>query len=290
MNTTQDAFNELYKQIDFNNQPYGVDQDHIKWIKSKINREIATHLQPGKTLDAGGGYGYLKNFLSEDQIYFNLEYSKEIQKWDKSEYKVIGSGLQLPYRDNTFENVVSGDVLEHVPDKKQYLKESYRVLKENGIFVINTPTIGSPAQRFYASLWYYLFFFGAFLQKVFHKIFNKPQEYTDLDVPEGILDEPSDEKWLYSTLNEVGYKVFFGRRTAPHLPFGLDGKFWRKIVDNFIGEEYGNSMLFVCKKDMNNTKSKSFESLGIIPIDRGYFCKKLGKVTKKLVRALNIDI
>jgi hypothetical protein len=78
MNSTQDAFNELYKQIDFNSQPYGVDQDHIKWIKSKINTEIASHLQPGKTLDAGGGYGYLKNFLSDDQIYFNLEYSTEI--------------------------------------------------------------------------------------------------------------------------------------------------------------------------------------------------------------------
>jgi SAM-dependent methyltransferase len=182
---------------------------------------------------------------------------------------------------------VSGDVLEHVPDKNQYLKETFRVLKENGIFIINTPTIGTPAQRFHGSLWYFLFLFGAFIQKISNKIIKKPHDYTDLDVPEGVLDEPSDEKWLYSTLNKVGYSIIFGKRSAPHIPFGLDGKFWRKLADNFVDENYGNSMFFVCRKTISESKNKDIRSIEVLSKDKGYLGKKLCKISNKFSKAFN---
>jgi ubiquinone/menaquinone biosynthesis C-methylase UbiE len=277
MSTTSTVYDELYKQVDFTDTPFGGNRDYIEWLKTKINKRIASYLKPGRVLDAGGGYGHLKYFLSDDQIYHNLEYSKEIQKYDDSYYKVIGTGLSLPFKNNTFENVVSGDVLEHVPDKIKYLEECFRVLKNDGVFVINTPTIGSPAERFYRSIWFYIFMMGAFFNKLF-----KHKEYIQVRIPNGVIDEASDEGWLYSTLKEIGFTFVDGKRTAIHIPFSLDGKVWRKIVDTFIDESYGNSILFACIKDTRAVKSRNLKSMNVVPKKDNYFEHKIKNISKKI--------
>lgn len=289
MTTKPSDYDELYKQIDFRSQPFGGNKDYIEWLKTKINTTMASNLKSGKVLDTGGGYGYLKHFLSENQIYFNLEYSKEIQKYDESSYRVMGSGLSLPFKNNSFENVVSGDVLEHVPDKRKYLKECFRVLKHDGVFVINTPTIGTTLERYYNSIWFYFFGVGAFIRKLFRPLFYKPTKSNALTIPKGVLDEPSDEKWLYDTINNIGFTVVDGRRTAVHIPFCLDGKIWRKLSDIFIDNSYGIGILFVCRKEIDKTKSKSFDSMNL-SLKREYFIKRnLTNISKKLAMTFNIQ-
>jgi ubiquinone/menaquinone biosynthesis C-methylase UbiE len=283
MTLTPDEYDDLFKQIDFKTRPYGGRKDYVEWAKSKINKKIASYLKKGNVLDAGGGYGHLKYFLADDQIYHNLEYSKEIQKYDLSEYKIIGTALSLPFKDNTFENVVSGDVLEHVPDKRKYLEECFRVLNSNGVFVVNTPTPGTPNQRFYSSFCFYFFLAGAFIMRLFFSLSSKSNGHDFITIPDAAIDEPSDEYWLYSTLNDVGFTIIDGKRTAVHLPLGLDGRLWQKIADSFINESYGNSVLFACKKEIKQGRSRSFESLDVLIKQNNFFGEKLQIVSEKII-------
>jgi 2-polyprenyl-6-hydroxyphenyl methylase/3-demethylubiquinone-9 3-methyltransferase len=51
---------------------------------------------------------------------------------------IVGSAYQLPVEDNSFDIVVSTDVLEHLHDLQQAVKEIKRVLKPDGLFVFDT--------------------------------------------------------------------------------------------------------------------------------------------------------
>ena len=44
----------------------------------------------------------------------------------------------LPYEDNTFDFVISDQVIEHIEDPKKAVKESHRVLKKGGIAIHTT--------------------------------------------------------------------------------------------------------------------------------------------------------
>jgi len=45
----------------------------------------------------------------------------------------------LPFKNNTFDKIILSEVIEHIPDYKNAIKECKRVLKKEGILVITTP-------------------------------------------------------------------------------------------------------------------------------------------------------
>jgi 2-polyprenyl-3-methyl-5-hydroxy-6-metoxy-1,4-benzoquinol methylase len=45
----------------------------------------------------------------------------------------------LPFKNNFFDVVTAFDVIEHVKDYKKAIKNIFRVLKPNGIFLLSTP-------------------------------------------------------------------------------------------------------------------------------------------------------
>ena len=48
-------------------------------------------------------------------------------------------GRKIPFQDNSFDAVISFQVIEHVQDDKNFVAEIYRVLKNKGIFIVTTP-------------------------------------------------------------------------------------------------------------------------------------------------------
>lgn len=60
---------------------------------------------------------------------------------------VIVPGRPLPYADDSFDAVVSMDVIEHVVDPVPWVREALRVLKPNGVLFLTTPNYGSRSLR-----------------------------------------------------------------------------------------------------------------------------------------------
>lgn len=53
---------------------------------------------------------------------------------------VRGDIISLPFEDGSFDKIVCSEVLEHIPDDKQGIKEMVRVLKDDGTLVISVPS------------------------------------------------------------------------------------------------------------------------------------------------------
>jgi ubiquinone/menaquinone biosynthesis C-methylase UbiE/uncharacterized protein YbaR (Trm112 family) len=239
-------YDALYRQVNFTDRPFGYKKAYAQWRKGQINRKVVAYLQPGTVLDNGGGYGYLQEFLDPAQhTYYNLDCSYEILKYDTSVYRCVGEGEALPFKDAVFDNVTSGDVLEHVQDKVAYIAESYRILKPNGIFILNTPREGW-VEDLKHSGWFGLFL----LNRLWSKIKRKPAPKADSSqgLPEGVVDIPSDETWLREQLEKQNYEILVQTRTDNHA-LSLTNWFWRKFADWFINtEKYGHCVYFACKK------------------------------------------
>ena len=101
-----------------------------------------------KILDLGCNYGslihnlYLKGYKNIYGIDVN---KKSIQK-GKESYKKISKklinydGRKIPFKDDSFDVVLMFDVIEHVSNIQDFLKnEVYRILKEKGNFIFQTP-------------------------------------------------------------------------------------------------------------------------------------------------------
>ena len=59
----------------------------------------------------------------------------------------------LPFRDESFDVVVGGDVIEHVGDARQTIAESYRVLKPGGTLFLATPNRYSLGAEPHVGVW-----------------------------------------------------------------------------------------------------------------------------------------
>jgi len=102
----------------------------------------------GKTvLDAGCGVGYGTHHLSRyAERIIGVDKSEEAIKYAKEHYKaenlifVVGDCTHLPIFDaESFDVIVSFEVIEHVRNYIAFLSEMHRLLKKDGIFICSTP-------------------------------------------------------------------------------------------------------------------------------------------------------
>ena len=121
-----------------------------------INFELLGFRPGDKVLDLGCGEGRhaISSYLLADVDVIGLDLScKDLatakQRLDefqqgqtlasKSCSFVCGSGLQLPFANDSFDKVICAEVLEHIPDYQSVLDEIRRVLKPGGIFATSVP-------------------------------------------------------------------------------------------------------------------------------------------------------
>ena len=110
--------------------------------------EIVSQLDPGEVLDLGCGSGWLAHRLRErvhgSLVGVDLLTDVRPRGW----YYVVGDLTRgLPFRDATFDCVIAGEVIEHVPDPDRTLGEIHRVLSPGGTLVVSTPNMVSWANR-----------------------------------------------------------------------------------------------------------------------------------------------
>lgn len=115
----------------------------------KVIRILSEH-NTGKFLDIGCGDVWLsKNIIDKVKIkeYHGIDISEsgvlEAQKLGIRAIRLDISKGPLPYDDNYFDFVFSGELIEHLFDPDHLLSEVFRVLKEDGFFLITTPNLAS---------------------------------------------------------------------------------------------------------------------------------------------------
>ena len=89
----------------------------------------------GLTLDLGCCDGHYKKYIKR---YVGLDVSLPRLKKFKGN-RVWGTALHLPFRNECFDTVFASEVLEHIINRKQTVREIHRILKPKGEFIMSAP-------------------------------------------------------------------------------------------------------------------------------------------------------
>jgi SAM-dependent methyltransferase len=110
-------------------------------------------------LDVGGGPGYFRDaFESAGASYVALDADVgELSSAGSIDVRtVIGSGMQLPFRDAAVDVCYSSNVLEHVADPWRMADEMLRVTRPGGLVFISYTTWFGPWGGHETAPWHYL--------------------------------------------------------------------------------------------------------------------------------------
>ena len=78
--------------------------------------------------------------LSKDDLSTTRERFADFRDAENAHLDIVcGSGLTLPFADDTFDVVICAEVLEHIHEFEQVLKEIKRVLKPGGQLAVSVP-------------------------------------------------------------------------------------------------------------------------------------------------------
>lgn len=101
---------------------------------------------PGKTLEIGCGTGISTIVLKRKfKDLTCLDFNKYLLKYAKSKERaknpVLGSGTFLPFKKESFDNIIIPDAFHHIRDHNSLFKECRHVLKNKGTLIIFDPVL-----------------------------------------------------------------------------------------------------------------------------------------------------
>ena len=122
-------FSNIHKFYDFVNSltTLGFDKS---WRK-----QAAKKLSPGSVLDLGSGTGASFSDLTNFDV-TAVDPDEQMLSLNNFDKKVVGKGEELPFNENSFDNVLCCFVWRNVDDTEKALSEVYRVLKPGGKFIL----------------------------------------------------------------------------------------------------------------------------------------------------------
>lgn len=141
-----DAFyEEFFTEND--DKVFNSGRDRRKVYKgSVLDRVVREHVSDnGTVLDIGCGVGdNLKLVYRENLIFKGLEYSANslarARRALPSDVELQqGSAVDMPFQSSSSDLMMCIEVLEHIPDQYQALREMHRVLKPEGVLVLSVP-------------------------------------------------------------------------------------------------------------------------------------------------------
>jgi SAM-dependent methyltransferase len=146
-NTSYDKFSAEVQQV-VRSETYGEDIGQSSWMTAAELRHFMALLslnQSSAVLEIGSGSGGPALFLAEaigcqvtglDINEFGINNSNELARErnldSRARFQLADASQPLPFKQNTFDAIISNDAMCHVPKRLAVLKEWYRVLKPGG--------------------------------------------------------------------------------------------------------------------------------------------------------------
>ena len=134
----------------FNNQHYNSNQNYKNCLQRlTIMASLVDSKQ--KILDLGCGTGDLIKLLKiKNSLVEGVEISRKAAKiGQRRGYKITIADLhkKFPYKNNSFDTITAGEIIEHIYDTDFFLEEIKRILKKNGTLIITTPNLATLGRR-----------------------------------------------------------------------------------------------------------------------------------------------
>ncbi|MEI6122095.1 MAG: class I SAM-dependent methyltransferase [Bacteroidota bacterium] len=125
-------------------------EDNVIHHRHLIAYNQAKKLVKGNVLEIGSGEGYgIKILAPLSDTYFAVD--KHETPHDEGSANLNFLQMSVPplagIEDNSFDVVVTFQVIEHIKDDQFFLQEIHRVLKQNGILILTTPNINMSITR-----------------------------------------------------------------------------------------------------------------------------------------------
>ena len=132
----------------------------ITFDKSLKYIEKCTKGNQGKIYDIGtAGGSFLQAAKKRGWEVYGTEPNEWLCNWCKKNYGVDlhqGDLFSNQFDSGFFDVVTLWDVLEHVPDPTKNLSEIRRILKSNGLLIVNYPDVGSWISKLMGRRWIFL--------------------------------------------------------------------------------------------------------------------------------------
>ena len=125
-------------------------------------RDAAGARLKGRILEIGVGLGAYLSRLSQDAeqaVGLDVELERTIETRRHVEQVLCGVGEHLPFPGNSYDLILSNEVLEHVEDDFQAVQEMVRTLTPGGRLVIFCPNRGYPYET-HGIFWREKYHFG----------------------------------------------------------------------------------------------------------------------------------
>jgi len=183
----------------------------------------------GRILENGCGIGmYVEHMAPFGGTIIGLEYDFEraTEAGSRSKRILNAAGENLPLPDSTFDLILSHEVLEHVQNDLQAVREIARVLRPGGRAVIFVPNRGYPFET-HGIYWKGKYYFG-------NKLFVNylPRVWRDKLAPHVKVYSKRDMEKLFAGLpvKIIERTVIFGAYDNIIARFGAFGKVFRGIL------------------------------------------------------------
>lgn len=129
-----------------------------------------------KVLDVGGGPGFFAHAFEESGAWY-IPVEPDVGEMAAAGIhipgSVRGSGLDLPFRDSSFDIVYSSNVAEHVPDWQRMGNEMFRVTAPGGVMILSYTIWLGPFGGHETGLWAH-YIGGAFARDRYTRKYGHP--------------------------------------------------------------------------------------------------------------------
>ncbi len=116
--------------------------DNYVFQRSILAYHYAADLVSGKVLEIGTGSGYgIEVIAPKTETFTTIDKhnpASELLEVDNVEF-ISAKVPPLPFEDESFDYVISFQVIEHIKRDKAFVEEVSRVLKKGGKFIVSTP-------------------------------------------------------------------------------------------------------------------------------------------------------
>ncbi len=144
------------------------------WDDALFRLEILRCLSPDSNiLDLGAGAGIVSqmDFRGHAKNVCGVDVDRRVKENPYLDEAYVADASRLPFEDNVFEVVFADNLLEHLVDPEGAFLEVFRVLKEDGVFLVKTP------QRFH-----YVPLIARMTPLWLHKAINRRRNRADADI------------------------------------------------------------------------------------------------------------